>query len=1032
MPNFTKDEQNEINKLVDQRKRRQEGEAMMKSLGKGLAQIFQEKNLAAKDWVPILGSYNKDDHTLTLLKRGGGKPETMVITPSEEMRNALENLKIMGEEVTREKEEIEGGTTPSIEAPAIIAWASAVDAAVYHGFEGELNEDLSKSLRSAIEIHSYFILAGAAFETLSKTTEIVEVVAELMAGGELGALGESLSMASKLFKGGTVVASAVGVVCDAAEVAFAETNIQRASAATALTFDTISTAMNLTAVLLGETTLGLALGYLAAPLAALGYGIGALVGDVVGLYDGHGKINDYFDMLHNNYQAHGYKLDEKGRMIPLEGVPISVLDLVNKKVTFGKNTFKSDYDHLEWDLHEGFGVNGSRNPDDWYTVSLDEKYNTCNVVVLPFAPNERISLNADPMMVASPSGLIAGMNDKEMMNKDGSFRKIYFSPRQGTAGTYTKMYPEYLKTSTTVMLGKDQSVILVMPDLKHLKGYYSNNSYQMDYYLHGAGGVYTLVPSQYGTATLQGDNSTWLVRVKGFNTAIEYSEAVGKHFIINGCGVWDYGKGNTVLVSQEDDLTWKLDYANHTKTLTLVGNAWIDKNKGNLTSALWTLADHEKVENIPLDYHGFKGVYVKSAGLIIQQRENGVLLFGNELTASKKDDGKLVNPHLGVTQEWVSAHSSSMNTLYAALESLASEHHNDAPGPISVNWKSSKGEQVSGSFMPGTKAITAVDNDGVLIQYEGSLDSSVAIGLTEAWFNKHPGATMESMIDYMKQRGQTGSFKIKGMPRDVNGERLNGHYDAVTHTMSASNSSGIGYAWIDGGWRQSVLNQAWFDQYKGMTLQQLKPYLDKYSTITIKGLQVASGVSIDGVVEFTAGDRMPRIIGSSQDGRTWRKDTLRSGATVTGYGREYFKTPIGKTVHSIADLVRRHEIESGISIVGEKKGQDDYFGFDFDGLIIDGKQYSGHVYDMFRRTVAIDQDGNSYVADGRNGTLQLVASASRPVLTTLISQPEHTALLTQAMSTFVQHGVAGNASEPTLPPPLTQLLSVTQAAFKRA
>ncbi|QLL16414.1 TcdA/TcdB pore-forming domain-containing protein [Pseudomonas chlororaphis] len=975
-------------------------------LVKGLGEVMHQSNLDEHTWAPLLQSYDDTTHELTFTDTQSAAHEVKTVKVEDSrLREALHYVRDLPAKIKKGLT-IEHGHFKPIEGVSHLDGMEALNAGMamqtiielMHAQhrneeteEGKKAEGFSESLAKTLEAHVWVNVTGSAIATVKDFSKLGGLVGDLLKeGGEWTKLGEGLAKVGeavgKVTEALGTTVDVVNVGFDIAELAQAETYEQKVSSGVQLGLDSLNLgvgAAGMIAAEVGAATAGAFLGALAVPLAGLGIGIGALVEDLVALYAEHYKISGAFDQLSANYQAKGYKLDDQGNMIPLDGVTISELDLVHNTVTFGKNTFKSDYDKLQWDLHEGFGVNGGKqNRHAWDTVQLEDKYKGRKVVVLPFAPNQTSSLNYDPMVGGTTGTALFNMNGKEVMKDDGTMGTIVFSPRQGKVMSYSEWRREFFNTRVDVQLGKD-SVSLVMPAMKHLDpgGIAYKPPYAMNYSIHGDGGQYTLNVSNYGQAWLYEQDanapSTWVLYDQK-NGDIRFD---GGYVHIGTATVWLEKPAATKLyVYRQNGEVIHIDMSDVNKPKTevvdfIADNKYVQAHiyRNRYSSLIEDLDEKVRSLNLgsatvnwQLDGKAMTGHFVRgtkyvtvfwpddgtaSAGTIWHYRPNRI--------AAKRMEGEGLGGGF-----WDPEHSTALSDDAFAgfhadyfkqhpntsLGDLVSEANRRGVKDFDVVGMPVQGQLMSGRYSAQSKSLVSVDKQGQIWDLMTGVTPAVAIiGFTEEWFKAHLGQSFQNLLNQMEQLAHSRSgFDVIGMPGMSAGDGpLNGHYDTKTKIFTATKPDGVIFGYNNSTHELELpgFDTTWFKN-NGGTAENMFSSMLKYAQdhdmhkffvrhmpcVTPKYQWLPTSNTLDGLYD----DTTKTLSGIDKAGIAWTLSASNS-LHLVGYTANYFAGFVGwvkndpsmlifhaRDVGSTSFQVSGMPLKSGDVVSGNFDGKDWY------------------------------------------------------------------------------------------------------------
>jgi len=844
-------ERGALRKLEAQR----QGDAMLQ----GLERVMQRGGLDKQRFVPLYETYDSGTGQMGFLDTSSAEHKVTQVTvdagdgaSNARLRGALHYLH---EQLDKMKNgfTLEHGRIKAIEGVSHLEGSEAMGAGfavqtiieLMHAHErqergdggGEGEPGLPESLARTLEAHVWVNVASVGVDMGKDLGKFAQTLGEVLQtsgalNGQLARTGESLvQLGGKLGEALEGVATGLGVLnvgLDIAELVQADSYVQKVTAASQLTMDSIDLGLGAAGMLLGGAA-GAVLGAIGVPLGGVFVGLPTLVERFAELYANYGQINHAFAVYNENYRQHGYKMEE-GTMVPLEGVPISVLDLVNNKVTFGTHIFDSNY-HNEgsWDLHEGFGVNGERtNRDTWATVALDDKFKGSKTVILPFAPKQYDRL-APNTIVHETSSELYDMNGRDEMNGDGSFSKIVYSPRRGGAGNYAVWDSGYDNTHTKVLLGKDD-VTLVMPSMAHLQSRRDNGlpqewnfPYAMSYILVGGGGTYTLVPSTYakgGTVTIEGEQSTWILRGQNEYESLHVSSV--DHGTVQLTPSWDE-RGIRQRV-----LTWlkSMDFKNAVMRRRNALNS--DDREGHFVQIKGLEAVHEwsseRVEHqfdwqwwndikdsgangltIDCEYKGqhssetidlpeeiqsiLSAYRLNKAPMQLQVKNPAsVLLLNDGPNVVRVDIGRNVAEvvEYSVDQAWLRAHAAN---LFQDLQQLATDKGLPGLTVIMDPNNGGKWNEHRGYYAAGSNAIVR-QNAGLLYKYTTAdqvlSDNSDFVGFAKEFFSVNPGITPAEVVERERSFGYGPAFAVFDMPLPGSSLTVSGRYDGSKWTLTGS------------------------------------------------------------------------------------------------------------------------------------------------------------------------------------------------------------------------------------------------------
>jgi len=413
-----------------------------------------------------------------------------------------------------------------------------------------VDSQIHNNLYRAVKAHEYLYDIQMGTGVVASINEFVRIFSDI----EMIA-----SPATVAFTSVFGIEFAAGVIMDAFQIHYAQTDRQKAVFGSQLFFDStflvtsvaslipgVAASLGFEAVSLVGTSM--VSGFLV-PLAGLGQGIISLANAYGGVSDDAKSVGLYFDSVDKAYQQ-GYYLDSESQVwLPSPGAVISKIDLDSEKLSYDSqyiySTGNSTHCHQSdnWiksqnapymihDRSKAINVRHSMNGvDSDAPIGLPVRHQP---LYLPYTPKSYISYNWNmlPFAFAKHDKGFSILRDIENRKQRDFCFDYYIWPSEKIMQSITQ---EYVSTHIKVVLdGIDRT--LIMPDylstagLKTMKGY-------ITYELQGLGGNYSIIANKGASLSLVGNNSmsNWFINFGKQN--ISDLEFNAKGFNINGINV---------------------------------------------------------------------------------------------------------------------------------------------------------------------------------------------------------------------------------------------------------------------------------------------------------------------------------------------------------------------------------------------------------------------------------------------------------------------------------------------------------------
>ncbi len=504
-------------------------------------QLYSKNALSAEEWLPVLGSFRKDEsqpgsYSLQFINTARSElPPRTFTTDDRRIIDFIHSYDNDLKVVSKTHEYTEGKHTqrtgiPEAEAvhglnsafiiKTLIPWFADRNRTTVAS--GKVNNTMPNTLETALRVHTYVNLAQMAHGALEDSANLVSLYRAVASEGRgvTSSLFSSLSHISTGVGAGLNIAS---VVLDSIELAHAQNESQKAVYGTQLAFDSaglVTTGVGIGAGALGAPIVAGFASSLAVPLAGLGIGFTALAEAFGRVADDAKAVGNYFADLDAAYQQGGYRQTEKVAadgsrytvMEPIPGAVIRQLDLRHGNLTFDSQyLYRNDPTHsvgsgrsnyfFWWpgrpantDKNQAINI---REGIGYKQAQVDFHPRSSDILILPVTMKSYI--NYEYMILP----FVTARNDRgfdvlRRLEEDGRFDfDFYVFPSERVVRRIT---PEFVKTPVDVILNDEDRDIVIPPLPKDVHG-------RLSYQLTGGKGKYRISLQEGASLSLQGNNS---------------------------------------------------------------------------------------------------------------------------------------------------------------------------------------------------------------------------------------------------------------------------------------------------------------------------------------------------------------------------------------------------------------------------------------------------------------------------------------------------------------------------------------------
>lgn len=350
------------------------------------------------------------------------------------------------------------------------------------------HEVSASKLAVAVNIHSYLNAFQMAHGVAQDVFRVFDMVSTALRSGALSAKTSSIALHSLNAATGWLLAAGL-VAMDAYELAYAESDLQKAVFGTQLAFDSASLGASLVggaAGLMGFAAAATITEGTAVLLGGLSVGFTALVQAFSAVAEDAKAVGSYFHMLDTAYKNNGYRYDDTHKvLLPLPGAVVKTLDLSAGQIEFGSQyiysteyTWAGDFPQIDLNREHAIEVRSGIG----YRVSHQPLvHSAAEVVVLPCTPTSYIAHDYGLLPFATARD-DSGFEVVRRLESERFSYDFYIFPGEQII---RRLRHAYVATTVEVVLDQRKRQLLVPPLPEELHGY-------LKYVFKGAGGEYLI------------------------------------------------------------------------------------------------------------------------------------------------------------------------------------------------------------------------------------------------------------------------------------------------------------------------------------------------------------------------------------------------------------------------------------------------------------------------------------------------------------------------------------------------------------
>jgi insecticidal toxin len=539
-------------------------------------------------WVPVIANTRKlaeDHYEVQFINREQPQETRWVSTDDAtfvEFRDFIdEHTSTLGEHFTLERGQMRPRAGTAEASPVDGLNSGFAVQALIRWFTDKARQDVASGtavpeLALALKVHCYLNVAQMIHGGIQDVSKVITLVRTALRGDVLAAETTLNSFASSLGhslnEGAGAVLGGALVILDAYELAHAENESQKAIYGTQLAFDAasfVASAAGIGAGLLGAVAVGAVLTGVGTILAGLAVGITGMTQAFITVAEDIKAVGRYFDALDAAYKGHGYRYDDKQKMlVPLPGAVIKTLNLRRNEVEFdsqyvyrtqhgrtgsGKINYffwGGDFPTMVRDRSQAIEVRSGIGYGSLHGLAQSDT----KVIILPGTVKSYISYG----YIHFPGATTrhdSGFDVIRRLEQDYRFDyDFYIFPSEYTIG---RIHQEYVATPIEVVLDQRNRHLLVPKLPKELQGY-------LNYHIKGGGGEY-MVALNEGVSVKLSDAavsapSRWII--DSTQLASDRVTVANNRLMIGGVSVTlDVPKNARVLVVGRKGEVREVDFA---------------------------------------------------------------------------------------------------------------------------------------------------------------------------------------------------------------------------------------------------------------------------------------------------------------------------------------------------------------------------------------------------------------------------------------------------------------------------------------
>lgn len=350
------------------------------------------------------------------------------------------------------------------------------------------HEVSASKLAVAVNIHSYLNAFQMAHGVAQDVFRVFDMVSTALRSEALSAKTSSIAFHSLNAATGWLLAAGL-VAMDAYELAYAESDLQKAVFGTQLAFDSASLGASLVggaAGLVGFAAAATITEGAAVLLGGLSVGFTALVQAFSAVAEDAKAVGSYFHMLDTAYKNNGYSYDDTHKvLLPLPGAVIKSLDFSAGQIEFGSQyicsteyTWAGDLPQIDLNREHAIEV---RSGIGYRASHQSLVHSAAEVVVLPCTPTSYIAHDYGLLPFATARN-DSGFEVARRLESERFSYDFYIFPGEQII---RRLRHAYVATTVEVVLDQSDRQLLVPPLPEELHGY-------LKYVFKGAGGEYLI------------------------------------------------------------------------------------------------------------------------------------------------------------------------------------------------------------------------------------------------------------------------------------------------------------------------------------------------------------------------------------------------------------------------------------------------------------------------------------------------------------------------------------------------------------
>ena len=544
-----------------------------KSLLTASSELFSQHNLD-DNWLPVFHNMTENEDgsvTIPLINTTDSEQINTITSTDERFIHFKEYLdhhfQTLNESYHYENGELNlhGGLTDVNHVDGLNA-AFTVQTLIrwFEGHENNKNQqsNLSGSLKTALQIHTYLNLTQLAHGTVLDASKVTNLVRTALNSGESLTKNSISAISHSLNEGVGSLLGIIAVGLDSYELANATNEGQKAVFATQLAFDSTNVLVGVASIsagLVGASTTSAVLGSAGVILGGLTIGITALVQGFEDIAKGAQAVGHYFDVVNKSYKAGGYDYNPQlEALIPKPGAVVAEINFQTASVKLGSqylyrtkpNSTGSGYSNYFVSL----GYQPSIDFNKEHAINIREglelperidMQHDASILVLPDTPQSYIRYKYQILPFATARH-DAGFAQLRKLEEDKRFDFDYYS--WPSEYIIHEMEQEFVHTNIDVRLD-EKSRQLLMPTPHQA----INN--KLNYNLYGDGGSYHIGLRTGAKITLkQNDSSTWIFDTRQLNH--DNVRFFNNHLTIGGVTIQldDTNVGTLLLINKESEV----------------------------------------------------------------------------------------------------------------------------------------------------------------------------------------------------------------------------------------------------------------------------------------------------------------------------------------------------------------------------------------------------------------------------------------------------------------------------------------------